>query len=109
GNEVEGPRLVRLLDRMVGYSKLVAMVEKKGKPRELVELLLRGRLRESDAFTDRARLQELIRPLRASGRDIVLEKDEEHGLFEIVLQTGVNGAQREARVGDGFVTSPEYK
>ena len=109
GNEIEGPRLVRLLDRMVGYSKLLAMVEKKGTPRDLVELLLRGRVKESEAFTDLTRLQELIRPLRTSGKDIVLEKDEEHGLFEIVLQTGVNGAQREARVGDAFVSAPEYK
>ncbi len=109
GNEIEGLRLVRLLDRMVGYSKLLAMVEKKGTPRDLVELLLRGRVKESEAFTDLTRLQELIRPLRGSGRDIVLEKDEEHGLLEIVLQTGVNGAQREARIGDAFVSAPEYK
>jgi DNA gyrase subunit B len=106
---VEGARLVRLLDRMVGYSKLLAMVEKKGTPRTLVELLLRGQIKDTEAFTDRARLQELIRPLRAEGADIVLEKDEEHGVIEIVLQVGHNGQTREARVGEAFASSPEYK
>jgi DNA gyrase subunit B len=109
GQEIEGPRLVRLLDRMVGYSKLLAMVEKKGTPRMLVELLLKGQVKDPEAFTDRARLLELIKPLRAAGADVVLEKDEEHGVFEIVIQTGANGATREARVGEAFVSSPEYK
>ena len=109
GQEIEGPRLIRLLDRMVGYSKLLTMVEKKGTPRTLVERLLRGQVKDSDVFTDKTRLQELIKPLRAAGSDVVLEKDEEHGVFEIVVQEGANGQTREVRVGDEFVTAPEYK
>jgi DNA gyrase subunit B len=109
GQEIEGRHLIRLLDRMVGYSKLVAMVEKKGTPRALVELLLKGQVKDAEAFTDKPRLQELIRPLRASGTDLVLEKDEEHGVFEIALQLGSDGQTRQVRVGDEFVTSPEYK
>jgi DNA gyrase subunit B len=109
GQEIEGPRLIRLLDRMVGYSKLLAMVEKKGTPRALVELLLKGQVKDADAFTDMPRLQELIRPLRTAGADVVLEKDEEHGVFEIALQVGADGQTRQVRVGDEFVTSPEYK
>jgi DNA gyrase subunit B len=109
GHEIEGARLIRLLDRMVGYSKLVAMVEKKGTPRALVELLLKGEVKDAEAFTDMPRLQELIKPLRATGADVVLEKDEEHGVFEIVMQIGTDGQTREARVGEAFVSSPEYK
>jgi DNA gyrase subunit B len=109
GQEIEGPRLIRLLDRMVGFTKLLSMVEKKGTPRRLVELLLKGQVKDAEAFTDMPRLQELIRPLRAAGGDVVLEKDEEHGVFEIVLQAGPDGQTREVRVGDEFVSSPEYK
>src|SRR5881409_401252 len=106
GQEIEGARLIRLLDRMVGYSKLLAMVEKKGTPRALVELLLKGQVKDAEAFTDMARLQELIGPLRASGGDVVLEKDEEHGVFEIVLRLGTDGQTRDSRVGEAFVSSP---
>jgi DNA gyrase subunit B len=109
GQEVEGSRLIRMLDRMVGYSKLLAMVEKKGTPRTLVETLLRGQVRDAEVFSDRARLQELIKPLRGNGADVVLEKDEEHGVFEIVLLASQNGQRREARVGEAFLSSPEYK
>ncbi len=109
GQEVEGPKLLRLLERMVTVAKLLDRIEKQGTPRALVELLLRGQVKDAEAFTDKARLLELIKPLRDAGADVVLEKDEEHGVFEIVLQETVNGQPREVRVGDAFVTSPEYK
>ncbi len=109
GQEIDGARLVRLLDRMVGYAKLLAMVEKRGMPRLLVELLLKGEIKEAEAFTDKPLLQELIKPLRAAGADVVLERDDEHGVFEIVQQLGSNGGSREVRLGEAFVSSPEYR
>jgi DNA gyrase subunit B len=109
GREVEGPRLVRLLEKLVAYGKILEHVERRGTPRRLAELLLRGEVKDAEAFTDKARLMELIRPLRELGADVILEKDEEHGVFEMVLQQEVNGQARELRLGDDFVGSPEYK
>ncbi len=109
GPEISGKRLIHLLERMVAYRKLVAVVERKGTPRALFEVLLRGGVKDAAAFSDKQRLLDLIRPLRESGQDVVLETDEEHGVFEIVLGRGNNGAPREVRLGDGFVSSPEYK
>ena len=91
GQEVEGPRLARLIERMVTVGKILDLIERKGVPRRLVDLLLRGQVKDAEAFTNRDHLLELIRPLRESGADVVLEKDEEHGTFEIVLQQPVNG------------------
>jgi DNA gyrase subunit B len=109
GQELEGPKLRNLLEKMVAVSRLLDRLEKKGTPRPLVELLLRGQVKDAEAFTDKARLLELIRPVRDQGADVVLEKDEEHGVFEVVLQQAVNGHMREVRLGEAFVTSPEYK
>ena len=75
----------------------------------MVEMLVRGEVKDADAFTDKVRLLEIIRPIREAGGDVVLEKDEEHGVFEVVLQHPTNGHPREVRVGDAFVGSPEYK
>jgi DNA gyrase subunit B len=109
GQEVEGSRLVVLLERMVAFQKLVRMVERKATPRSVVELLLRAQVKDAEVFTRKEQLLEIIKPLRDSGRDVVLEKDEEHGVFEIVLQQPVNGHTREVRLGEAFVASPEYK
>jgi DNA gyrase subunit B len=109
GQEVEGAKLARLLERMVSFGKLLDMVERKGTPRSLVELLLRGRVKDAEIFTDKERLHQLIKPLREAKTDVVLEKDEEHGIFEIAISQAVNGQSRDVRVGDAFVTSPEYR
>jgi DNA gyrase subunit B len=109
GRQVDGARLTRLLEKMVAYGKLLEHVERRGTPRSLVELLLRGEVKDAEAFTDKARLLELIRPLREAGADVALEKDEEHGVFEVVLQREQGGQTRQLRVGDDFVGSPEYK
>ena len=50
-----------------------------------------GEVKDAEVFTDKARLLELIQPLREAGGDVVLEKDEEHGVFEVVLQHPTNG------------------
>jgi DNA gyrase subunit B len=109
GQEFEGAKLQRLLERMVTVTKLLDRVEKRGIPRSLAERLLRGQIKDAEAFTDKARLLQLIQPLRDAHADVVLEKDEEHGVFEVVLQETVDGQPREVRVGDAFVTSAEYK
>jgi DNA gyrase subunit B len=109
GQEIEGTKLAHLLERMVAFGKLLDLVERKGTPRTLVELLLRGQVKDKEFFTDKTRLRDLIKPLRDSGSDVVLENDEEHGIFEIVVQQPVNGHARQVRLGDSFVSSPEYK
>jgi DNA gyrase subunit B len=109
GQEFEGPRLSHLVGKMVTVSKLLDRIEKRGIPRSLSELLLRGAVKDGGVFTDKQRLLDLIRPLREAGADVLLEWDEEHGVFDIELQTSDNGHTREVRVGNDFVASAEYR
>jgi DNA gyrase subunit B len=109
GQEFEGAKLAHLVGKMVAVGKLVERIEKRGVPRALVELFLRGRIKDAGVFTDKTRLLELIRPLREAGTDILLERDEEHGLYDILLQGVGNGHPRELRIGDEFVGSAEYR
>jgi DNA gyrase subunit B len=109
GQEIEGARLAHVVGKMVSVQKLLERIERRGIPRALAELLLRGKIKDAEVFTDKARLKELIRPLREAGADIFLEEDEEHGNYDIRLRTGQNGHTREAVVDDEFVTSGEYR
>ncbi|MGE5125048.1 MAG: DNA topoisomerase (ATP-hydrolyzing) subunit B [Betaproteobacteria bacterium] len=109
GQEVEGPKLAHLVGKMVTVSKLLERIERRGVPRAVAELLLRGRVKDAEVFTDKARLLELIRPLREAGADAFLERDEEHGNYDVRLRTSGNGQLREVAVDDEFVTSAEYR
>jgi len=94
---------------MVAVQKLMERIEKRGTPRGLVEQLLRGRVKDGEAFTDKARLLEIIRPEREAGTEAYLEWDEEHGVFDIKVQSSGNGHPHEIEVGDTFVASAEYR
>jgi DNA gyrase subunit B len=109
GQEFEGARLAHLVGKMVAVQKLIERIERRGVPRGLVELLLRGRVKDAEAFTDKARLLEIIRPEREAGTEAFLEWDEEHGVFDIKVQAAGNGHPREVEVGDEFVASAEYR
>ena len=109
GQEFEGARLAHLVGKMVTVQKLLDRIEKRAVPRGLVELLLRGRVKDAEAFTDKERLLEIIRPEREAGTEVFLEWDEEHGVFDIKVQAGGNGHPREVEVGDDFVASAEYR
>ena len=109
GAEIEGKHLAHVVGRMVAVGKHLERIQRRGVPRELVERMLRERIRDAETFSDKDRLLALIKPLRDRGIDVVLERDEEHGVFEIVLQLGVNGHTRETRVGDVFVASADYR
>ena len=109
GQEVEGPKLAHLVGKMVTVSKLLERIERRGVPREVAELLLHGRVKDGEVFTDKERLLELIRPLRDGGSDVFLEQDEEHGNYDIRLRPTGNGHTREIVVDDDFVASAEYR
>jgi DNA gyrase subunit B len=97
------------MEKLVSVRRIFDMFERRGTPRALVELLLKGHAQGAEVFSDKQQLLDLIRPLREGGGDVVLERDEEHGVFEIVLQQAPNARGREVRAGQGLVDSPEYK
>jgi len=109
GDEIDGPRLIALLEKMISFSRLLERVKQRGAPTPLVDRLLQSRVLSAEAFSDQQALKALIDPLRLPGVEIFLEKDEEHGSFEIVYQDSTNGIPHEARLGEEFVSAPEYK
>jgi len=109
GQEIEGQRLAHVVGRMVTVTKLLERTERRGVPRDLVELFLRAGIRDAEIFRDKARLLDLIRPLRDSGAEIFLEADDEHGNYDIRLRPGGNGHPRDVVVDDEFLTSAEYR
>ncbi|MCL4817527.1 MAG: DNA topoisomerase (ATP-hydrolyzing) subunit B [Vicinamibacteria bacterium] len=109
GHEVEGPRLRHLLERMVGFARLLERVERRGHPKALVERLLAEGIIDPAAFRDKAAMKAVVQPLKDRGQDALLELDEETGVYELAITVGQNGQSRQQRIAAEFVHSPEYK
>jgi DNA gyrase subunit B len=109
GRELDASQMRKFFGRLVGFRQLMNVVERKGIPLFLTDLLLRNAINDPVSLLDKDRLLKTIQPLRETGADILLERDEEHGTFEIVFQQMREGQSREIRIGEEFIESPEYK
>ncbi len=75
----------------------------------MARILLDAGVRDTDVFRDRERLHEILERVREHAPDAFLEKDEEHGVFELVFQRKDDRGEREVRLGEDFVTTAEYR
>jgi DNA gyrase subunit B len=108
GDEIEGSRLIGLLERLTRFSKLMARLKQRHVPTAVVERLLQARVMTTEIFSQREALLELLAPVRADA-EIFLEKDDEHSVYEIVHRSQTNGTVETIRLGEDFIASPEYK
>ena len=110
GATVSGEKLASLLERMEEYRGHIGKLAHRGVPEALVRALLdRGMLSKSD-FTDKKKVEDLARSVRAFGvQKAEVVADEEHSAWALEIVSGVNGVPREARIDTDFVASYEVK
>ncbi|MFN2385781.1 MAG: DNA topoisomerase (ATP-hydrolyzing) subunit B [Thermoanaerobaculia bacterium] len=110
GATVSGEKLAALLERMEEYRGHIGKLSHRGVPEALVRALIdRGMLSKSD-FTDKKKVEDLARSVRAFGvQKAEVVADEEHSAWALEIVSAVNGVPREARIDTDFVSSYEVK
>jgi DNA gyrase subunit B len=106
---VAGEELVRLLQKLILYRKLMHTVERRGHSREVVEELLRRDVRDKGFFADRQPLEALTTDLTTPDRTFSLVADEEHNLFSVFVEDRTTGYPRRYTLTAEFLTTSEYK
>ena len=110
GARASGARLVGVLEKMEEYRGHVAKLSNRGVPESLVRALIdRGMLSKSD-FTEKKRVEELERAVRAFGLERAsVSADEEHSAWALEVTSLVNGVPRSARIDTDFVSAYEMR
>ena len=105
-----GTKLVSLLEKMEEYRGHVAKLANRGVPEGLVRALLdRGMLSKSD-FSEKKKVEDLARAVRAFGFERAeVVADEEHSGWALELVQRVNGVPRSARIDAEFISGYEMK
>ncbi len=106
---VAGEDLVRLLQKLILYRKLMYTVERRGHSRDVVEQLLRRDVRDKAFFADRAPLEGFTSALAGVDRTFTLVHDEEHNLFSILVEDRSSGYPRRYTLAAEFLATSEYK
>jgi DNA gyrase subunit B len=106
---LEKERLYVFLGNLVDYEKVLKQLERRGYSGRLIELLNGKDVKDKAFLQDEERMRGLEKDLVLSGYKVDrLVKDEEHNVFELVVEAGGNGSTK-VRVGWDLVSSPVFQ
>jgi len=92
GKVLEGNDLTKSLEHLINYQEYLGRFEKRGLPKEMLQLCLDRGLVDRKALADEDRLAALALALEETGRWIAsLEPDEEHHAFALSIRDKNNG------------------
>ncbi len=106
--EIAGPELEKLLHKMIAHQKILATVERRGHPREIVEALVAAGA-DREYFADKDRLDGLAQALTTATRSVSVQRDEEHNRYLLQVDDRSSGYPRHHTIGVDFVTAGEYR
>ncbi len=106
---LEKERLYVFLGNLVDYERVLKQLERRGYSSRLIELLNEKDVKDKAFLQDEERMRGLEKDLVLSGYKVDrLVKDEEHNVFELVVEAGGNGSTK-VRVGWDLVSSPVFQ
>jgi DNA gyrase subunit B len=109
GHAVDGDELVRLLQRLIAYRKLMQVLERRGYSRDVVERLLAHGARDKSFFADRATLEAFGAEVSGPSVTATVGSDEEHNLFDLHIEDRSSGYPRRYTLTADFLTTAEYR
>jgi len=109
GGELFGPTLEKALHGIIGYQKVLQVVQRRGLQRDVVEALLDRNVHDRTFFDVREQVEALAAQLTTLQRTVTVVKDEEHNTYELRVEDRSSGYPRITVVGAEFVLSGEYR
>jgi len=106
---LEKERLYVFLGNLVDYERVLKQLERRGYSSRLIELLNEKDVKDKAFLQDEECMRGLEKDLVLSGYKVDrLVKDEEHNVFELVVEAGGNGSTK-VTVGWDLVFSPAFQ
>jgi DNA gyrase subunit B len=109
GSELFGDVLERLLHGVIGYRRVMQVVERRGHARDVIEALLDRDVRDRSFFDNQARVESLAMQLTTPMREVTAVRDDEHNAWQLRIEDRSNGYPRLDYIGVSFVATGEYR
>ena len=94
GSELFGDALERLLHAVIGYRRVMQIVERRGHARDVIEALLDREVRDRAFFDNQSRVESLALQLTTPVREVTAVRDEEHNAWQLRIEDRSNGYPR---------------
>ncbi|MGD9903898.1 MAG: DNA topoisomerase (ATP-hydrolyzing) subunit B [Vicinamibacterales bacterium] len=109
GSELFGPTLERMVHGVIGYQRVLRVVQRRGHAGDIVEALLDRGVRDGSFFGVQADVEALAAELTTAHRDVTAVHDAEHNAWFLHVDDRTTGYSRVDRLGVEFVASGEYR
>jgi len=117
GQEVRGETLRKVVEKQLRWEKVLDVVARSGRSREIVGALAREERFEAAALGDREQLVGVLEEVRVQLEQSAphlhpvrfeLVEDSEHGSFRVVARTSLNGSAQVTSIDSTFRGGPEF-
>ena len=109
GGELSGDALEGRLEKLMGFRKLLQVVERRGPVRRVILALLEGEARDKAFWSDTAAVEALAAHLRAPGLETSIVEDSEHQALAVLIEDKSAGYSRKHRLDVDYVTTGEFR
>ena len=109
GGILDGEKLYIFLRNLIDYDEAIERLDRRGFDRSLIELLVEKGIKDRSFFKNEDNVLQITDTLKENGFQVDrTPKDEEHDIFEIVVQKTNNGSRR-MKIGWELISSPDYQ
>jgi DNA gyrase subunit B len=106
---LKGEIFRKFFQRLIAKKTYIHILERKNYPFFLIDILLTSGVKDVEFLRSQKKMEEIKSLLTEKGIISTLNKDEEHGLFELFVDFQINGMRVSCKVNLELVSSYEYK
>lgn len=106
---LKGEQFRKFFQRIIAKKNYVQILERKNFPFFLIKLLLNNDVSDIEFLRDKKKMKNIQSLLAKKEITSTMNKDEEYGLFELVVDYQINGMKITCKVNIDLVKSVEYR
>jgi len=106
---IKGEKFRKFLQRIIAKKNYLSVLDRKNYPFFLVDVLLKNDVDGVGFLRDQKKMEKLYNLLMEMEVESALTKDEEYGLYELVVTFRINGISIVSKINLDLVTSPRYQ
>ena len=106
---LKGENFRKFFQRLIAKKTYIHILERKNYPFFLIDILLASGVKDAEFLRSQKKMEDIQSLLTEKGIISTLNKDEEHGLFELFVDFQINGMRDSCKVNLDLVSSYEYK
>ncbi len=106
---IKGDKFRKFFQKIIAKKNFIQILERKNFPFFLIQLLLENGAGSTDFLRKQKNVENIQNLLNEKGIISVMNKDEEHGLYELSVNFQINGMSVSCKVNKTLLTSAEYQ